>query len=104
MMRRGDVWWANLPGPAGQCPVVLVSRNAAYAVRLSVTVAPVTTRIRGIQTEVPVGPEDGLDRASVVNADDLITVPQSRIIEYITHLGPEKLRAVNAAIRFALGL
>ena len=103
-MRRGDVWWANLPGPAGRRPVVLVSRNAAYAVRSSVTAAPVTTRIRGIPPEAPVGPEDGLNHVSVVNADDLITVSKNRIDEYIAHLRPEKLRAVHSAIRFALGL
>ena len=103
-MRRGDVWWANLPGPAGQRPVVLVSRNAAYAVRLSVTVAPLTTRIRGIETEVLVGPEDGLPQVSVVNLYDLLTVSKNRIFEYIAHLSPKKLRAVDSAIRFALDL
>lgn len=58
-MRHGEVWWAALPPPAGRMPVVLLSRNEAYAVRALVIVAPVTTRIRHIPTEVPLGPEDG---------------------------------------------
>jgi len=47
-MRRGEVWWADLPLPVGRRPVVLLSRNEAYQVRDNVTVAPVTTRIRVI--------------------------------------------------------
>ena len=103
-MRRGDVWWGNLPEPVGRRPVVLVSRDSAYAVRLSVTVAPVTTRIRGIPTEVPLGPEDGLDRVSVANFDDLITITKDLLDTSITSLGHEKVLATNDAIRFALGL
>ncbi|RPJ34838.1 MAG: type II toxin-antitoxin system PemK/MazF family toxin [Planctomycetaceae bacterium] len=54
-MRRGEVWWADLPPPTGRRPVVLLSRDDAYAVRALVTVAPVTTRIRSIPAEVPLG-------------------------------------------------
>jgi len=42
-MRRGDVWWAELPAPSGRRPVVLLTRNEAYAFRELVTVAPLTT-------------------------------------------------------------
>src|SRR5947199_10761165 len=66
-MRRGEVWWADLPPPAGRRPVVLLSRNEAYAVRQLVIVAPITTRVRRIPTEVPLGPEEGLPKASAVN-------------------------------------
>lgn len=62
-MRRGDIWWAELPPPTGRRPVVLLSRDEAYAIRALVTVAPVTTRIRQIPAEVPLGPEDGLPPA-----------------------------------------
>ena len=104
MMRRGDVWWAHLRGPAGRRPVVLVSRNEVYASRSDVTVAPVTTRIRGLRVEVVLGPEDGMHRTCAVNVDGLVTIPKSRLQRFIATLSDEKLRAVNAAIRFALGL
>jgi mRNA interferase MazF len=55
-MRRGEIWWAQLPGPAARRPVLLLTRNAAYAVRTSVTVAPLTTTIREIPVEVSLGP------------------------------------------------
>ena len=103
-MTRGDVWWTTLPGQAGRRPVVLVSRESVYESRSSVTVAPATTRIRGIRVEVPLGPEDGMPRGSVVNVDNLVTISQDSLEEFITHLGRNKIRAINAAIRYALGL
>lgn len=103
-MKRGEVWWAEFPGLAGQRPAVLLSRDSAYAVRLSVTVAPVTSRIRGIPVEVPLGPDDGLPMQSVANLDDITTILKSRIHSRITILSNEKLQAVERALRFALGL
>ena len=70
-MRRCEVWWADLPLPAGRRPVVLLSRDEAYAVRAQVTVAPVTTNRRRIPVEVDLGPEDGLPKMCVVNLDSL---------------------------------
>ncbi|MCH7996850.1 MAG: type II toxin-antitoxin system PemK/MazF family toxin [Chloroflexi bacterium] len=103
-MRRGEVWWADLPPPSGRRPVVLLSRDAAYAVRNLVLVTPVTTIVRGIPTEVGLGPEDGLPRASVANLDVIITIPKSSLRQRITGLSVEKVRAIDEAIRFALGL
>ncbi len=103
-MRRGEVWWADLPAPTGRRPVVLLSRNEAYAVRDLVTVAPVTTRIRQIPTEVPLGPEEGLPKRCVVNLDTLTTIPKQTLTVRIVMLTPEKLAAVEGALRFALGL
>src|SRR5437773_2670932 len=103
-MGRGEVWWANLPRPTGRRPVLLLSRNPAYAVRTSVTVAPVTRTIRNIPVEVPLSRADGLPAACVVNVDDLTTIPKSLLTERITALSPEKMAAVDGAIRFALDL
>ncbi|MBI4401512.1 MAG: type II toxin-antitoxin system PemK/MazF family toxin [Nitrospirae bacterium] len=103
-MRRGEVWWADLPAPAGRRPVLLLSRNEAYAVRDLVTVAPVTTRIRQIPTEAPLGVEEGLPKRCVVNLDTITTIPKQTLTERITMLTPEKLVAVEGALRFALGL
>jgi len=103
-MRRGEVWWADLPTPAGRRPVVLLSRNEAYAVRELVTVAPVTTRVRRIPTEVPLGPAEGLPKSCVVNLDTITTIPRRTLTQPIGPLPPDKLTAVERALMFALGL
>jgi mRNA interferase MazF len=98
------VWWAKLPKPVGRRPVVLASRDQAYAVRALVTVVPVTSRVRDIPVEVRLGREEGLPRSCVANADVLTTIPKDALTEYAGVLGPEKLAALDGAIRFALGL
>ena len=103
-MRRGEVWWADLPAPAGRRPVVLLSRNEAYAVRELVTVAPITTRVRRIPTEVPLGPAEGLPKACVVNLDTITTIPRRTLTQPIGPLSPDKLAAVERALMFALGV
>jgi mRNA interferase MazF len=103
-MRRGEVWWADLPAPAGRRPVVLLSRNEAYTVRDLMTVAPVTTRIRHIPTEVALGVQDGLPKRCAVNLDTMSTIPRQALTERMTLLTPEKLMAIETALRFALGL
>jgi mRNA interferase MazF len=103
-MRRGEIWWADLPAPAGRRPVVLLSRNEAYAVRELVAVGPVTTRARRIPTEVPLGPGDGLPKACVVNLDTITTIARRTLTERIAPLTPAKLAAVERALMFALGL
>ena len=103
-MRRGEIWWANLPRPIGRRPVLLLSRDSAYDTRGLVVVSPVTTRVRGLYTEVPLGLKDGLRRASVANLDVIMTVAKSRLQERISGLSPDKLAAMDAAIHFALGL
>ncbi len=103
-MKRGQLWWADLPPPGGRRPVVLISRDSAYSVREFLTVAPVTTRVRRLPVEVPLGPDDGLPQTSAANLDSMLTVSKSSIDRYISSLSVDKLRAVDAAIHFALGL
>jgi len=103
-VRRGEVWWAELPQPIGRRPVVLLSRDAAYRVRTSVTVGMVTRTIRAIPVEVPLGMEDGMPQDCVVNLDDILTIPKARLAERITTLSPQKMTAVARAIIFALDL
>ena len=103
-MRRGEIWWAELTPLAGRRPVLLLSRDEAYAVRELVTVAPVTTRMRHISSEVPLGPEEGLPKLCVVNLDTITTIAKRSLQERLVPLSPEKLKAVEAALHFALGL
>jgi len=103
-MRRGEVWWAELPAPAGRRPVVLLSRDEAYDVRTLVTIAPVTTRMRSIPSEVALGRAEGLPRRCVANLDSVTTIPKRLLTRRMTMLPSLKLAAIDRALRFALGL
>ena len=103
-MKRGDVYWVQFPAPAGRRPAVLVSRDESYAVRARVTVIPVTRTIRGIATEVRLGPSEGLPKVSVANADEIVTIPTSILDGRIIALSHAKIDALDDAIRFALAL
>ena len=103
-MKRGEIWWAQLTPPSGRRPVLLLSRDEAYAVRDLVTVAPVTTRIRHIPSEVALGPEDGLPHLCVVNLDTITTIAKRSLSARLTTLSSGKREEVAAALHFALGL
>lgn len=103
-MKRGEVWWAQLPSPLGRRPVVLLSRDEAYKVRNAVTVAEVTATIRDIPVEVHLTKEDGLPKSCVVNLDTIITIRKDLLKDRICLLSPEKIEKINIAIKFALDL
>jgi mRNA interferase MazF len=103
-MRRGEIWWADLAAPAGRRPVLLLSRDEAYAVRSLVTVAPITGRVRGIPVEVPLGAADGMPRDCAINLDSIVTIAKAHLKRRIAPLSPDKLVAAEQALRFALAL
>ena len=103
-MKKGEVWWANLKPPAGRRPVVLLSRDEAYPVRTAVTVAPVTTTVRGIAVEVSLGLEDGLPKRCAVNCDSLLTIPKAYLESRIARLSEQKMDEIHKAVRFALDM
>ncbi|MHB2020727.1 MAG: type II toxin-antitoxin system PemK/MazF family toxin [Candidatus Xenobia bacterium] len=103
-MRRGEVWWALLPDPAGRRPVLLLSRDSAYVVRTSVTVALISTTIRNIPVEVRVGPAHGLPRECVINLDEVNTIRKSLLDARVCVLDGETLRRAEKALHFALDL
>jgi len=103
-MHRGEVWWAKLPSPVGRRPVLLLSRDAAYAVRTSITVGVITRTIRNIPVEVPLDVEDGMPEKCVVNLDDIMTIPKSLLSEHLTTLSRNKMALVDRATLFALDL
>lgn len=82
----------------------MLSRDSAYDVRSLVTVAPVTTRMRGISAEVRLGAADGMPRECVVNLDNINTISQHLLQRFMVDLSQQKLSAVEDAIRFALGM
>jgi mRNA interferase MazF len=103
-VKRGDIFWYAFPAPDKRRPVLLLTRDSAIPFLNSVTVAPITSTIRDIPTEVRLDRGDGLPAPCAANFDHLQTVPKHKLGERITHLSPEKLEAVAAAIAFALGL
>jgi mRNA interferase MazF len=103
-MRRGEIWWAEVSPPGGRRPVLLLSRDLAYNIRTSITVALITRTIRSIPVEVPLDIEDGMPSKCIINLDDIITIPKFRLVKLITTLSPEKMQAVNQAVIFALDL
>jgi mRNA interferase MazF len=103
-MKRGEIWWAEMGGLAGKRPVVLLSRDESYILRSLVIVAPVTTRIRDIPSEVTLSTVDGMAKTCVVNLDTISTVKKQALINRISVLNPEKLKEMDIALHFALGL
>lgn len=104
-MRRGEVYWADLPLGYGRRPVVVLTRGAVAEVRTRVSVAPVTRRGRRIRSEVPVGRAEGLGRGSVVNVDNVLTVPKDLLEpDPIGRLGEAASRRLDAALRWALDI
>ncbi len=103
-MKRGEIWWAELEPPAGRRPVLLLSRDEAYSVRNLVIVAPVTTRVRHIPSEVPLNLEDGLPKPCVINLDTITTIAKVSLRDKLTTLSAEKQKAVEGALHFALDM
>ena len=103
-MLRGEVRWYRFAAPDRRRPVVILTRDSIIASLGEVTVAPVTTHIRDIPSEVVLSPGDGMPRECAVNCDHVQTVPQARLGATITRLSEEKMSGVSAALRFALDL
>ncbi|MBX3226090.1 MAG: type II toxin-antitoxin system PemK/MazF family toxin [Labilithrix sp.] len=87
-----------------QRPVLLLSRQEAYEMRAMVIVAPATTVVRGFSLEVKIGRREGLPRDCVINCDWLVTIAKADLIERAGSLSALKLRRLEDALRFALGL
>lgn len=103
-MRHGELWWADAAGPSGTRPMVLLSRDRAYAVRQYVIMSPITTHARRLPTEMELGEAEGLQRLSIVNLDNLITEDKRILRERIGVLTTAKMDEVEVAIHVALGL
>ena len=85
-------------------PVVVLTRELVRPHLARVTVAPITTTVRGLSTEVPVGPANGLDHACVISCDNIVTVPTSALGPQVGYLLPAQESALTAAIHAAFDL
>ena len=99
---RGEVWWCELPD-VGRRPVVVLSRDAAIARLRRTLIAPCTTTIRGIATEVLLEPrEDPIPRVSVANLDSVESVSVGTLVERVGRLSDERMLQICSALEIAV--
>jgi mRNA interferase MazF len=103
-MRRGEIRWYEFQSPDKRRPVLIVTRNSAIPYLNEVTVAPITSTIRGISSEIRLGPDDGMSQDCAVNFDHLQTVSKRKMGRLIATLSYEKSYQIGPAICFALGI
>ena len=101
-LNRGEIWLLDLPRPDKRRPVLLLSRASLIGALHTVTVAAVTSTLRGSPTEVELGPEEGMKGTSCVNLCNLFTVPQARLRRFVGSVGREKMRQVCRALAVAV--
>ena len=102
-MKQFEIWWADLPKPAGRRPVLLLTRDDAYTYLNKFIVAEITTTIRNIPVEVRLGKRDGLPVFCVVNCDNLRTVSRDALVERISRLSAIRIAEVKRAVGYAFG-
>jgi mRNA interferase MazF len=97
------VRWYTFEAPDKRRPVLVLTRNSAINYLSALTVAPITTTIRDIPSEVFLTRENGLLTQCAANLDNIQTVPKSKIGDLIAYLSPERMKEVEQAVNFALG-
>jgi mRNA interferase MazF len=102
-LKQYEIWWANLPAPAGKRPVLLLSRSSAYEYLKKFVVAEITTTIREIAQEVKLGREEGMAKPCVANFDNLRTIPKSALSKRAGSLSSTRQREVKRAVGHAFG-
>ena len=102
-MEQGDVYLYTFLAPDKRRPVLILTRDSAIPYLNSVTVAPITTTIRDVPSYVLLTPDDGMAEECSANLDRLQTVPKDQLGAFVTHLSPQRMQDVRAAIEFALG-
>lgn len=102
-MRRGEIRWYRFQQPDKKRPVLILTRQSALGFLGEVTIAPITSTVREIPSEVLVTREEGVPRDCAVNLDHVQTVPTARIGALITTLGSDRMAEVRSALLFALG-
>ena len=103
-MNRGDVWMINLGGKAGTRPVVVLTRQNVLEHLNKVIVAEITTRGKGYPTEVFINQKANLPKPSFVQADNIHTVPKSRLEKFIGTLDSDIMVEIAKKVVLALEL
>jgi mRNA interferase MazF len=103
-MKHGEIRWYKFARPDKKRPVLILTRDSVLEYLGEVTVAPITTTVRNIPSEVYLSKADGMLRDCAVNCDHLQTVAKAKIGSLITNLPPSKMHDVGRAICFALDI
>lgn len=102
-MRRGEIRWYRFQQPDKKRPVLILTRDSALEFLGDVTVAPITSTVRGIPSEVALSRADGLPRDCAINLDHVQTVSKARIGPVISALPASRMSEVRSALLFAVG-
>jgi mRNA interferase MazF len=101
-MKQYEIWWADLPKPAGRRPVLLLSRDDAYPVLNKFVAAEITATVRNIPIEVSLGSVEGMPKPCVVNCDNLRTISKVLLVKKIAKLSQKRVHEVKRAVGYAL--
>jgi mRNA interferase MazF len=100
---RGDIRLYRFAAPDKKRPVVVLTRSTAISYLSTVTVAPITSTIRGVPSEVPLDESDGMKNPCAVNLHNAVTVSQTQLGRRVARLSDDRLSDLCAALRFSLG-
>lgn len=100
---RGDVRLYSFAPPDKKRPVVVLTRDSAIGYLSTVTVAPITSAIRGVPSEVVLDEEDGMKAPCAVNLHNAVTISQDRLGKRVAQLSSLRMNEICAALRFSLG-
>jgi mRNA interferase MazF len=100
--QRGEIWWAATP-EGGDRPVLVLTRDPVAGSNRAVVVAALTRTVRGLSSELPLGPEDGLPGPCVVSFDNVFTLRRHLFRRPVTTLSPERMAEACAALAYAVG-
>ena len=103
-MKHGEIRWYKFARPDKRRPVLILTRDSVMAYLGEVTIAPITSIVRDIPSEVFLSKADGMPRDCAVNCDHLQTVSKGKISSLISTLSRSKMADVSQAIRFALDI
>lgn len=103
-MKRGEIRWYKFKAPDKKRPVLILTRDSVLEYLGEVTVAPITSTVRDIPSEVFLSKQDGMTRDCAINFDHIQTISKGKIGSLITTLSLNKLEQVSAVVQFALDL
>lgn len=100
-LSRGEIWMLDLPRPDKRRPVLVLSRPSLIRLLNTVTVAAITSTLRGSPTEVELGVAEGLKQVSCANLCNVFTVPKNSLRTFVGSVAPDKMRQVCRALSIA---